>query len=774
MVCAQHHLVLGLGPMRPVWGRKGVQACCKLEGEEVMMKAGFQNKLPQEGTTKGGESLPESNSGCPTYSGGGKNVHRDSDTEEVGSQASSVPKTTGPDDLGAITDTDFIYGDEPRGSETRAARARGKKNNRRGSRVPVRGGSSSDRGALGGAGLDGSIISDRGMASAGSTNSVATLHSVSYEEDRLWAKRRRSPDASCSAFSTDEEGVRRAHRAKRGKGRPATSTQASVTRQAYLRAQRRDLGSDRSDLERSNVPPRSEEERTSAPLPPPPAPGVFAPLNGTETAAALGRRIEAGLASINEVRTKSRNLKGVFVRDLKEASDVIREAAGLLQERTMTEEARRLQAANDRLQVELDGLRKEVAELKAAQSAGPSGGNADLIKEIMRQVGEMVSARLEDISDRLLPERRLRPPLAADRRALEREKGPAPAESFPPLPAARIPASRSRAAPPRTEPVPRAAENQSTMGALPSQGGSKKKGGKKKNHTDKEAGANAPSDVTTSQQRSDEGWTVVGKRNRKKKKRNVRQTRKVRKLWVPSTSAVVIAIQPGAEDRGISFASVLKEAKAKIDLAEIGISAVRFKRSATGARILEVPGAASSEQADVLAVKLREVLDSEVVKVSRPVKSEELRITGLDDSTSADEVAEAVCRVGECSAEQVKCTGLRSGPRGIVTAWINCPVAAAKKLSKAGRIQVGGHVDRSTICYRCGDTGHKAGQCTAAAARCVLCAEAKRPSDHRLGSKACKTKAKKGKQARDGSEAPSLTAPAPTEAPTVEAAAMET
>ncbi|XP_045503998.1 uncharacterized protein LOC123700723 [Colias croceus] len=83
-------------------------------------------------------------------------------------------------------------------------------------------------------------------------------------------------------------------------------------------------------------------------------------------------------------------------------------------------------------------------------------------------------------------------------------------------------------------------------------------------------------------------------------------------------------------------------------------------------------------------------------------------------------------------------------------------------------------VDRSNICYRCGDVGHKAGQCTATAARCVLCAEANRPADHRLGSQACKTKAKKGKQTRDGSKAPSLAAPAPTEAPTIEAAAMET
>ncbi|XP_075972458.1 uncharacterized protein LOC142974180 [Anticarsia gemmatalis] len=151
-----------------------------------------------------------------------------------------------------------------------------------------------------------------------------------------------------------------------------------------------------------------------------------------------------------------------------------------------------------------------------------------------------------------------------------------------------------------------------------------------------------------------------------------------------------------------------------------------------------------------------------------------MRIYGLDDSTSPGEVAIAVARAGGCLAEIVKVSEIRRNPWGLGSTWVTCPVTAAKKIAESGKLLVGwvsarvtiaeprplrcfrcfstGHAqamcqadkDRSNSCYRCGLTGHKIAECTADRPRCLLCAEAKKPADHRLGGPACKAPKSKG------------------------------
>ncbi|CAH2090470.1 unnamed protein product [Euphydryas editha] len=52
--------------------------------------------------------------------------------------------------------------------------------------------------------------------------------------------------------------------------------------------------------------------------------------------------------------------------------------------------------------------------------------------------------------------------------------------------------------------------------------------------------------------------------------------------------------------------------------------------------------------------------------------------------------------------------------------------------------------DRYTLCYHCGQSGHKATGCSAAA-RCAVCADAGRPADHVMRGMSCKPPLTRGK-----------------------------
>ncbi|XP_070512925.1 uncharacterized protein [Cardiocondyla obscurior] len=237
----------------------------------------------------------------------------------------------------------------------------------------------------------------------------------------------------------------------------------------------------------------------------------------------------------------------------------------------------------------------------------------------------------------------------------------------------------------------------------------------------------------------------------------------------PRAAAVVINCPPDKSG------DVLRLAKSKIDLASLGISQVRPRRAATGAQMYEVSGPEGSQKADVLAQELSKALEGlEGVTIQRPVKMAEIRIRGLDDSATAQEVMDALAGATSCQPTQFKLGVLRLSGDGLRTVWVQCPLHAANKLASEGRVQVGwtkarvellaarplqcfrclqsGHVrqrcpckeDRSGNCFRCGSSGHKVADCTSPAV-CPVCKKVGRPSNHRLGGRACPAKSKAGK-----------------------------
>ena len=184
--------------------------------------------------------------------------------------------------------------------------------------------------------------------------------------------------------------------------------------------------------------------------------------------------------------------------------------------------------------------------------------------------------------------------------------------------------------------------------------------------------------------------------------------------------------------------------------------------------LIEIPGEESAAKADNLAAKLKEVFPEDGdVRVARPTKKTELRISGLDGSIRTEEVIAAVAATGDCSENDIRIGEIKKrSPRGLGAVWIQCPTAAAKKLADKGRISIGwvaarvevlrarpltcfrclekGHTaknctsenDRSSRCYNCGGDGHKAKECTAPP-KCPVCHDAGKPTNHRFGGRAC-------------------------------------
>lgn len=476
---------------------------------------------------------------------------------------------------------------------------------------------------------------------------------------------------------------------------------------------------------------------------------------------ALSKRAEHGLQIILKVASKSGNLKGTFIRALKDAVSAVRETVHVLETRTVTDETATLRADNERLKTELAALRGEFAALRddLVRSTRPTleereKVDADFRKSIMLEIGGMFDAKLAGIESRLLPEKNLRPPLSAKEvapAAVARVTYATTVQQQEPAPAKSKGKGKGKAHKtmdvatmvPQSTPLPPVQVSSPEEGWTQVQ--SKKKGSRKKGK--KEA---APAPVP-----------VVCASSGKEKTVKPRPTR----LRPPKSEAVVLTLQPSAMENGTTYADILAQAKQRISIAELGISALTCRKTATGARILELPKASGGEKADLLAKKLAEALPSETVRVVRPVKCADLRVSGLDDSVTVAEVVEAVASVGGCGKESIRAGKIRRNNWGQGSLFLRCPIAVAKLVSNT-RLLVGwvsaqvhvlpprpmrcfrcldvGHVrcactsefDRSEECFRCGTKGHKSAECSAAP-HCSICAAAGRPAEHRCGAKSC-------------------------------------
>ncbi|VVC87192.1 unnamed protein product, partial [Leptidea sinapis] len=367
---------------------------------------------------------------------------------------------------------------------------------------------------------------------------------------------------------------------------------------------------------------------------------IRAPVVGdsdSQAPASLQERMSYAVAIINKVATKSTNLKGPFVKALKDSSATISSVVDAL-----VEDVVRLRAVNERLTEMVANLSAQFAQFQARappehpeqpnsvpQQTAPSPTPSDAhLRQVIDAVWRMMDGRLASLVDRLPPAPIVWPPLASS------QPKPAPVPRQLPISGGRVLVTNSAATPPPASAVAPKTKATRSIKAAPRTGHAPA-------ITETEPG---PSSSAS----QNDGWTVVksAKKSRGRKKTNtssqpqavITKTKRTRKLQSPKTAAVVVTVLPEAAGKGLTYAAVIKKARDTL--------------------------------ASEFGSKLRRVLaDSEGVRVARPTKCAEMRISGLDDSVFVDDVRVAIQSKTGCSSDNLRVGTIRPGQGGLGAVW---------------------------------------------------------------------------------------------------------
>lgn len=226
----------------------------------------------------------------------------------------------------------------------------------------------------------------------------------------------------------------------------------------------------------------------------------------------------------------------------------------------------------------------------------------------------------------------------------------------------------------------------------------------------------------------------------------------------PRAAAILVK----GKEEGFSYRDALLKARETIPIQNLD---TRVRRAANGGLLIEVLGENGAESVDKLASEIG-ALFGDAADVRRPIKRAEMRLRGLDDSVSREEIALVLAQYGRCAEGDIHVGPLRAGFGRSNQVWVQLPLVSALGLANLGRVKMGwssvrlellearpsqcykcwrfGHVrgtctstaDYSGRCFNCGDLGHHARDCKTPP-KCLPCAESGSAAPHRVGSRAC-------------------------------------
>ena len=105
--------------------------------------------------------------------------------------------------------------------------------------------------------------------------------------------------------------------------------------------------------------------------------------------------------------------------------------------------------------------------------------------------------------------------------------------------------------------------------------------------------------------------------------------KKVQSVLRTRPVTVMLTVAPGSQAK---YGDLMEKVRS-VELKDLGISDLRCWRAITEGIVLEIPRKESGARAKALASKLKDVFQGrEEIRVTRPVKAAEIRLSGLDDS----------------------------------------------------------------------------------------------------------------------------------------------